>query len=466
MHPSFLNIGDPFPDGPHFEIINSQRAYYYAQAQGLTWLQECNLCPGIDTVVEGAPYSNVASDNAPWYDPNNSDTEDFCGVIGLDVIGADSSTRTANVTQAMSGGGVVGPLYFGPRTIVVRALAVAVSDCGLAAGIDWLNAQYTETTDPCGGDTLTYFDCCPCICSSVSAETPECWARNYAELRDGPTCEHDYWPVTYAQLRDGPALDASLTWCSWPQIYRQLREGPPQWSCCVDQCITPYFRQLRSARIVSGPTILETPALNSCGAMSLLEFTIVAADPHEHAPLARATALRSVGGGAPLAMSVSLFSTESTDLFATPGLTRTTLLERPVALAEQDWEREEQVYENPGTAMLTAMATHLVRLAAVDTTTGPVRVGVFIGDEFITGYYLPYVPVGAVVVIDEQGKRMYAEYEGTRQEPLTAFVRGWDGTSPVRWVNGPYLDGKLIVDRTPGDTAELVVEVMVASVGL
>lgn len=463
MHPSYLTLGDPFPDGPHFEIVNSQRAYHYASAQGLTWLQECNLCPGIDTVVEGAPYSDPASDGAPWYDPNNVDTAGFCGVIGLDIIGADSSTRTANVTQSMSGGGVVGPLYFGPRTLVVRALAVAVDDCSLAAGLDWLNAQYGKTTDPCAGDTLTYFDCCPCVCANTSAETSDCWANSYAELRDGPTCEHDYWPTTYAQLRDGPSLNQSQTWCSWPKIYRQLREGPPQWSCCVDECITPYFRQLRTSRIVSGPTILETPALNSCGAMALLEFTIVAADPHEHAPLVRATALLSVGGGELLSAPEQ---TGLTNLFSTPRTSsRTMLLERP-SLAAQEWEREEANYDNPGTAHISAMATHLVRLAAIAENTQPVRVGVWVGAQYVTGYYLPYVPYGAVVVIDEQGRRMWAEYEDGRQEPLGAFVRDFDGVSPVRWINGPYLDGRLTVDRTPGDAAELVVEVMVASVGL
>lgn len=468
MNVSWLSIGDPFPDGPRFEIINTQRAYHYAKTLGnISWLQDCGVCPAIDSVSEGAPWSNPASDGAPWYDPNNPDTDNFYGVVGIDVIGAESSTRSANVTQAISGGGVVGPNYFGPRTLVVRGLAIAADECGLAAGLDWLGEQYIKTNEPCAGDTLTYFDCCPCICTNQGPEMLVCWARNYAELRDGPTCPVDWWPTTYAELRDGPPI-SSETWCSWPQIYRQLREGPPAWSCCVDDCVTPYFRQLRSARIVSGPTMIDTPKLNTCGAMALFEFTIVAADPHEHAPLVRAATLMSVGGGEPVAAPkmMAMAATSSPSLFGQTA-TRTVLLADERIAEEQSWEREETFYDDPTSVHLSGEATHLVRLAAPAADTLAVRIGVWdAAGNLVTGYYVPYVPVGAVVVIDEQGKRIYASYEGGVVEPLNAFVRGWDTESPPRWVNAPVGGGALTIDRIPGDTAELLAEVMVASMGV
>lgn len=460
MHPGYLILGDPFPDGPHFEIVNSQRAWHYATEAGITWLKDCSVCPAIDSVVEGTPYTTPAGDHAPWYDPNNPDTEGFFGVIGIDIIGAESSTRSATVVSATTGGGVIGPSYFGPRTMVVRGLAVAEDACSLAAGIDWLNLQYGQTVEECGGDALTYFDCCPCLCLNEQGD-PVCWPTNYGGLRDGPSCTHDWWPANYQQLLDGPPLN-SETWCSWPRIYRQVLEGPPAWACCVETCVAPYYRQLRKARIVSGPTLIEQREMASCGAMALFEFTIAAADPTEYMPLERSLLITSLGDG-------DEFTTPDPSMMraATPLMSRPTrVLERTSPLAGTTWRREQTIYEDMAKTRLSDDTAFHIRLQAPDAAAEAIRVGLWSGENLVGGFWLPYLPAGTTITVDAVARSISALHANGVTEQLHGVVRGYDGVSPVRWDRTPAGKVMLTVDRTPDDTAPVVVEVMVASVGV
>ncbi|HEY6415388.1 MAG TPA: hypothetical protein VIX41_04090, partial [Acidimicrobiales bacterium] len=191
MYPGWVLIGDsPYDLEGDFrhELINNARAYAYAEQAGICWLQQCLDCPTVELAIPGGPnFVSPKDDPAPWFDADNPDTWGFLGIIGLDVQGVDSSTRHANVTEALTGGGVIGPSYYGPRTIVVRGLAIATDDCSLQAGLDWFRFQCDVTQDPCRGDNFNYFDCCPCMCDDPTGGGP-CWAELYFELRLGPTC--------------------------------------------------------------------------------------------------------------------------------------------------------------------------------------------------------------------------------------------------------------------------------------
>jgi len=286
VYPGYLIIGHPDVYGnpdQATEIVNNPRALTYAAQAGISWLADCDGCEALTLVMAGAPFVNPWDDPAPWYDPNDPDSFGFLGVVGLDVEGAVSSTRQTSVQMGLGGVGVVGPSYMGPRTLVVRAIAIATDDCSLQYGLAWLRDSYHAPTDPCGGDTLTFFDCCPCICETGDMP-PDCWATNYAELRDGPFCAAGHWwPKTYGEMKAGPPDDSY--WCNWVNIYRELRDGPPKWSCCADDCVAPYIRHLYSARVTEGPMLLSNPAMHSGGAMAEIEFTIVAADPHIYGPV-------------------------------------------------------------------------------------------------------------------------------------------------------------------------------------
>ena len=293
MYPGYLAIGSDNPftlDATVVEIVNNQRAYAYASFAGICWLEQCDACPEASVIVPGGPdFISPTLDPAPWYDLDDPDSWGFLGVVGLQITGAESSTRQATVTMGLTGGGIIGPTYMGPRTLVVRALAIATEECSLQWGLNWLRGQYNTEGDPCGGDQLTFFDCCPCICEDDEGEGGPCWVEDYSQLKSGPTCEPEFWPTTYGQLITGPPADDEQ-WCSWPRIYGYVSAGPPSWACCIDACIVPYLRQFHNVRVTSGPVVLRHPLMNSRGALAEIEFTIVCGDPAHYAvPLVTAT---------------------------------------------------------------------------------------------------------------------------------------------------------------------------------
>lgn len=284
-HPGYLAIGleDPLstPPSVSYEIVNNNRALAYADGV-LTWLNDCDFCPDLDPVLPHGTYVSVAADPAPWYDPRQIDSAGFFGVIGLGMEGAEDSTRQANVSMALRGGGIIGRTYQGPRTIVLRAMAIADAECSLQYGLRWLNEQFLFSERPCFGDPLTFFECCPDVdCVVEDRPVGPCWPLTYTELHDGPSCDPDWWPTTYEDLKLGPPYLRAGTegdWCDWAGIYRELHSWLPPWNCCTETLVIPRMKQLADARVVAGPTVLSHPNMSN-GALAEIEFTIVTADP-------------------------------------------------------------------------------------------------------------------------------------------------------------------------------------------
>lgn len=481
MYAGFMLIGDgtleanPF----NFEIINSARAYTYACNAGMTWVHDADICESTGTVLPGGPdYFTPANDLAPWYDPDDPDTEKFLGVMGLEVIGAEDSTRTATVTAAATGGGVISALSFKPRTMTVRVLAMAVDECGMQLGLNWLRTQYAANQNNCTGDVMTFFDCCPCVCVNEGL-SQVCWIDTYAEIPGDPlNCEVDWWPSTYAELRDGPAPEDTDDWCSWLMNYRQLATtGPPGYACCTEQCVVPYLRQFHNVRIIAGPTVLKMQPMNSQGWIAQLEFIVVAADPAEYGMPDAVLTMMMDGGGemfsdSPPAMALARampkFKDEpEVDPFAIPGWTepRSAFVAPPITPIEPlptEWTRSTyDVTMTPrATAMNEMVAT--VKLTAVSDTSR-LRLGLWRGDELVQGLSIPALPAGARLTI-ERGRARVENSDGTART-VNGFVRSFDG-APTRWdvtvAPGAFA---LSVDRDPADDGRLRVEVMAAARG-
>lgn len=177
---AFTGPADVAIGGPFQELVNSARAYAYADEAGIPWLDVCDHCP---TAHPAGTYLTPGTGSvAPWYSAGNPDTARFLGVIGMDIEGGDSSTRQVTVSQSLSTGGAISAPYHGPRTLVLRGLAIASDDCGLQAGINWLQFTFADEGDPCLADSLVYYDCCP---DSGSASA---YRRQYREARitEGP----------------------------------------------------------------------------------------------------------------------------------------------------------------------------------------------------------------------------------------------------------------------------------------
>ena len=508
MYPGWITIGtqDPVgnPEGMFLEVINNPRAFAYAANACIRWLHDCNNCDNVVKTLPGSPYVSPKFDPAPWYDPDDPDSEGFLGLIGLDVEGEESSTRQTSVKMGLNGIGIIGPSYMAPRTLVVRALAIATDECSLQYGLTWLRAQYRNMHNPCGGDTLTFYDCCPCMCEDDS-EQMDCWAETYRELRQAPPCLYDgwwvhtydeekagplnlevpwwpdtydeemqgditmtwwyttydeekygppsddYWPESYGELRDGPDIHNDPTWCKWIDTYRELRLGADLgWSCCVQECVVPYLRQFYNVRVTEGPTLLSAPALNSEGAIAEIEFTIVAADPVVHGIPQQRSGGTWAEGGTPIV------DTAPPPPFVNP------YRDAPVTVPEfvpAEWLRDSFDVTPLKEQILTGVEPRLrVRAAA---RTGPIRLGVWAGETRVAGYTIPFVAQNSAVVVSGS-EAFYTSPDG--YEPLPAFVRDWDGKWP-RPVELPHGNYRVTVDQHPDAAVKVYVDVALAPMG-
>ena len=105
VYPGYLTIGlddpldPPYPEA--YEITNNNRALAYAAWAGINWLSDCDECEIIGPVLsDGGVYVSPVADPAPWYHGQRPASAEFLGVIGLQLDGAENSTRTASVTLA------------------------------------------------------------------------------------------------------------------------------------------------------------------------------------------------------------------------------------------------------------------------------------------------------------------------------------------------------------------------------
>lgn len=506
MYPGWVIIGTSDPigiPGEFTEIVNSARAYAYADYAGLCWLYDCAECDASAVVTPGYPYTSPITDPAPWYDEHDPDSWGFLGVIGLDVEGADNSTRQASVRMSTGGTGVIGPTYMGPRTMVLRGLAIATDDCSLAFGLTWLRKQYNVQHDPCGGDTLTFFDCCPCVCGG-DTDSGTCWADTYQELKDTPRCLYGWWPITYGDETQGPPgpqwwpsdyseetdpspsadwwpdtyeeeiigptsiywpdtygalvtgpADPTDDWCSWVEIYRDLRLGPPDWTCCVDACVTPYLRQFYNSRVTEGPMLLSKPAMNSRGAVAEIEFTIVAADPQLHA-MPSSVLRQYVEGASPVPEPLP-----GPPPFVNPYRSTPAPVPAPsIPPLATSWVRDELPVRRLTEQVLFGVEPR-VRVRANGERSGPVRLGLWSGDTRLGGYTIPFVAEHSAIVVSGRDA-YYSTPDGW--ERLPSFVRDWDGMwpKPLELPHGEYI---LTVDQDADSPVRLLVDVALAPIG-
>lgn len=155
------------------ELWNQARLKAYLQNVGSPFTTGAEIC-SCDTVTpamladgtdDGTPtsgYDTPEQDPAPWYDADLPDTGEFLGFMVLDVSGLNDNPRARNVTNAVGGGGVFGPVRALPRTITVTGLLIGTTCCGAEFGMHYLSEALAGCTgDTCDGDCFTMFNCCP-----------------------------------------------------------------------------------------------------------------------------------------------------------------------------------------------------------------------------------------------------------------------------------------------------------------
>lgn len=174
------------------EIANAVRlnAYLKAEAVGspLSQAAVC-VCPTLTAEMLGdEPYVDPAADEAPWYDPAVPESEDFAGFLVLSMEGIDEYPVARSVTNAITGGGVLGPARVLPRTIVVTGILLGSTCCGVEYGLHWLTEALQGCAgNQCDGDCMEVYACCP-----DEEMTELCWKESHRRtlrrvaLVDGP----------------------------------------------------------------------------------------------------------------------------------------------------------------------------------------------------------------------------------------------------------------------------------------
>lgn len=491
MFNGYMALGgdDVLDVGEVFELMNSGRVEAYMdnwnklQRQNgsercLSAIQPCDQCNSVDEIfTNGRGYFLPQSDPAPWYDPAVDDSEKFFGVLGLEVTGAEDSTRSATVQPSVVGGGAVSRLRFGARTIVVRGLAVAADSCGLEVGLNWLRFQYGTEVNECGSDYLWFLDCCP-DCDVDEDEPPvgPCWPETYAEMK-GPwtiECDDAWVPTTYGDLRDGPPdndpLPGGSGWCAWASIYRDLDTGLPAFACNLQDCLVPYIRNFQQVRVTEGPTILDRYNLSDGSSVAEIEFTIACGDPTEYTPTAPLIPGVAAFDGGEAVVEVD---DEGGMLLAVsePNPFRQTS-KRPVPRGPSNkldlppmWDRVEYQLERDRRTRLPYLVPSVL-VYAEEEASGPVRVGVWQDGDLVSGFTIPFVPQGGVVRHDSKAREVITDYQGdvTRNR---AWARDFTGekTAPFMELrNGESYT--LTVDQEQGAAVPLIVEIGLAEKGV
>lgn len=145
------------------EVINNDRVRAYAKeltpSLTVSLGRDDEADEALRKILADKPYSTPLFDEAPWYDPDDPDTADFCGVLGLGVTGLSDSTRTATtVEHNQSGGGFTG-VRKAVRNVRYSALLVGASMAAVEAGHNWLSMALEGDCDAdCNGSYCCYLN--------------------------------------------------------------------------------------------------------------------------------------------------------------------------------------------------------------------------------------------------------------------------------------------------------------------
>jgi hypothetical protein len=261
------------------EVANSARLSAYLQSVGspLHTAEACG-CPTLTAALVGdpAPYTTPAADPAPWWDPNVPESGEFAGLLVLSVDGLDDRPVARQVTTAVVGGAALGPARVQPRTIVVTAVLLGSSCCGVDYGLRWLSSVLGDggcgRGRGCDGDDLVLYACCP-----AAPGTPAQFAARHRRtvrrvaLVDGPTVvarAGDGCPAGGCQVgADMVTVEFTLTAATpwlWTDPAPVLAVGLPRdaGTPCVQWCVHP------------------GPACPTCRLADCPDMTTACADPN------------------------------------------------------------------------------------------------------------------------------------------------------------------------------------------
>lgn len=162
--------GDENDSASNMYLISPDpQATYYCSINSFK-LNECDTLR--EALGDSLPYEAQYLQEAPWYSSSTpfmgapSGAETFLGAYALEVTSLSDSTFTADITEGITDGGIIGRSRRAVPTFRFRLMLIAVDEVGLEYGTTWLNSALSDsicsTHGPsCGSVDLTFFATCP-----------------------------------------------------------------------------------------------------------------------------------------------------------------------------------------------------------------------------------------------------------------------------------------------------------------
>lgn len=123
------------------ELVNEERLRTYFEnlwPGGPARKREIEPVAGLHMALGDTPYSDPASDMAPWVDLDDAITEEFLGFRIQEIQGLNDAMDEADVTQSLGNGATIGFSRVASREIRVTGVLHGLSPEGVKVGLSWL----------------------------------------------------------------------------------------------------------------------------------------------------------------------------------------------------------------------------------------------------------------------------------------------------------------------------------------
>lgn len=143
------------------EIGNSARAVGYQRTAEcpILWVDDPEDYSYVSDALMHPTYEHSNIESAPWFDPDNAELSSrILGLYILDMNGLDGSTREAQFTEKVGGGGKAGRTRHASRVVRIRAVLTARGKDALEAGMTWLETALSARSCGLHGDTCGLAD--------------------------------------------------------------------------------------------------------------------------------------------------------------------------------------------------------------------------------------------------------------------------------------------------------------------
>lgn len=282
------------------EIINCSRTEQYAAH--MPWFRAVYNNDLLPLVLDRQfNYVSPRADNAPWYDPDIKESEDFFGAYPLDVQGLEDSSRTSTVVEFTVDGGVPGRIRHATKSIVFSVALIAASEAGAAYGLEWLRRallgavcdRETLSSQQGQGADLTYLSSEPRYADTDAGTwrmpTTSLWSYADPErtiLQVNPDLPEDYVSrdTDPEVLLIGPSSETSTDpYSPSVLVINDPESGLPVQGAFDDPAIIflRFLRRVRRFAVNRGPSITAKRATSCGGAVWTVQFTGVAGSPFE-----------------------------------------------------------------------------------------------------------------------------------------------------------------------------------------